>query len=134
MNRNASPGILVDTSVWVEFFNRPDRPEAAAVRQLLARDRVWLAGVVIAEIFHGVRGAAERDLLTTTFSALPFVTADRADWMAAGWTLHDLRSRGITVPVTDAILACLCLRHGLQMFTLDTHFDHFPDLARYRAS
>ena len=123
--------VLADTSVWIEFFNRPASIEATALRALIEHDRVVLAGVVIAEIIQGVRRKKEGTLLEATFSVLPFIGDDREDWTAAGRLLGDLRNKGVAVPVTDAILAQLCLRHELAIFTLDNHFDHFPKLKQY---
>ena len=124
--------VMVDTSVWVEFFNRPGNKIAHHVKILLERDKVCLAGVVLTEILQGVKGPEERKTLTETLSILPFIETDREDWIAAGWRLNELRAQGVTVPVTDAILAQLCLRYGIEIFTLDKHFDHFHDLRRYK--
>ena len=50
---------------------------------------------------------------------------ERGDWMAAGWSLGSLRRKGITVPLSDALIATLAERRALDVLTLDAHFDHF---------
>ena len=131
MKPEALPRVLVDTSVWIEFFNRPASAEATVLGELIEQDMVVLAGVVIAEIIQGVRSKEERELLEASLSVLPFIEDDREDWVSAGRLLAELRIRGIAVPITDAILAQLCLRHDLAIYTLDNHFDHFPKLKQY---
>ena len=124
--------VLLDTSIWIEFFNRPERPEALAVKELIEQDRAVLAGVILAELIQGARTKKERDLLAESLGILPFVETDREDWREAGVLLNDLRTRGFTLPLTDALLAQLCLRHHLAIFTLDKHFYHFRNLMRFR--
>lgn len=123
--------VLVDTSVWIEFFNRPLSREAQMVKELLEADRVALAGAVLTELIHGARSPKERELLARTLSILPFLEPDREDWLRAGFLLNDLRGRGLTLPVTDAILAQLCLRHRLALFSLDHHFNRIEGLLHF---
>ena len=131
MSPEAGPPVLVDTSVWVDFFNRPRSREAGAVRRLLAQDRVHLAGIVLTEMLESVRNPAERDLLASTFIALPFVMADRADWTMAGDIVRQLREGGAPVPIRDGLLAALCLNHRLRLFTRDPLFDSIAELPRF---
>jgi hypothetical protein len=43
--------LLVDTSYWIEHFNRPGTDGARAVEALIREDRAALAGVILAEHF-----------------------------------------------------------------------------------
>jgi hypothetical protein len=124
--------ILVDTSAWIEFWKRPDSPVAEAVEGLLREERVALAGVVVAEVLQGVKRREERDFIQEHFADLAFLEADRQDWTLTGWMLYSLRSKGINLPLTDALLAQLCLRHGVRLLSLDQHFDQIPELRRFR--
>ena len=124
--------VLIDTSAWVEFFNRPSGRIARSVKSLIELDKVCTAGVVLTEILQGTRNPKERKTLTESLIILPFVETEREDWIAAGWRLNDLRAKGITAPVTDAILAQLCIRHEIEIFTLDKHFNYFHNLKRYK--
>jgi len=124
--------ILVDTSAWIEFWKRPDSPVAEAVEELLREERVALAGVVVAEVLQGVKRREERDFIQAHFADLAFLEADRQDWTLTGWMLYSLRSKGINLPLTDALLAQLCLRHGVSLLSLDQHFDQIPELRRFR--
>ena len=42
--------VLIDTCIWVPFFNRPQSPEKKAVDALLDEDRGALIGPIVAEI------------------------------------------------------------------------------------
>ena len=122
---------LVDTSVWIEAFRGRDQRLRETVDKLLDQERVVLCGLVELELLQGFR-ADERALFASLFEALPYAEVDRQDWRAAGFLQAGLRSRGITIPATDALIAALCLRHDLSILTLDKHFDQIPQLRQFK--
>ncbi|MGH3146176.1 MAG: PIN domain-containing protein, partial [Rubrobacter sp.] len=56
----ANEPVLIDTSCWVEYFNRPGTEVAASVRAMIRDDRAALTGIVLAELSQGAQ--SERDL------------------------------------------------------------------------
>ncbi|MDY6849215.1 MAG: PIN domain-containing protein [Thermodesulfobacteriota bacterium] len=58
------------------------------------------------------------------FSTISYAEVDREDWEKAGNLLRKLRRRGVTVPLSDAIIAVVARKHGYAILTLDRHFDH----------
>ena len=126
---------MADTDAWIAFFrsNRgepPQRELADALAQLISEDRVVLCGVVELELLQGLR-EGERKALETALSALEFVPTSREDFQTAGELLGGLRRRGVTIPVTDGIIAAQCLRRGLVLLENDKHFAHIEGLQRY---
>jgi len=85
-----------------------------------------LVGPVLAELLQGMRNAKETDLLKTLLTTLPYLEIDRQDWHAAGQILQELRSRGVTIPLTDALIGMVAKRHDLRLLTIDRHFEHLP--------
>ncbi len=122
--------VLVDTSAWIAALRGDDPQVLKAVDRLLAQDRALFCQVVEMELLHGMRPKESHRLLSL-FGALPFLELDRQDWQAAGKLLNDLRSKGKNIPATDALIAVLCLRHGVLLLSLDAHFDRIPKLKRY---
>lgn len=48
--------VLVDTSVWIDFFNEHPSPEGRTLAQLIQdEDDILTCGVVLAEFFQGLR-------------------------------------------------------------------------------
>lgn len=123
--------VLVDTSVWIEYFNRPTSAEQAELMRLLDADAVSLAGVVLAELLQGAKTERERDLLRETLDALPLLPASRATWERVGDLAFRLRRSGRTVPLSDLLIASLAIEHENPVYTLDPHFDEIPDLPRH---
>jgi len=116
--------VLVDTSAWIDFFRRADGNVGDIVADPTERDRAILTGPVIAEILRGVRGSKEVGRLKTLLGSLPYVEVQRSDLEVAGKNLCELRSRGLTLALTDAVIATVALRCGLSILTLDKDFEH----------
>jgi predicted nucleic acid-binding protein len=120
--------ILVDTSVWVDALRGRDATTVAAVRELLLEDRVVTCDVVVAELRAGLR-RSERVRVLGLFGGLPRLAVDSRDWLEAGDLGAQLRAGGVTLPLTDLLIARVCLRHGHALFTSDEHFKRIPGLA-----
>lgn len=131
---SSAPRVLADTNVWIAYFRGERapaqvRPAAEALDALIVADRVVLCGVVEMELYAGLR-VGEREELEAQFAALPFVETAREDFRRAGQVLGALRGRGVTIPSPDALIAALCLRHGLTLLENDGHFGHVEGLER----
>ena len=96
----------------------------------LLEDRVQTGGVIVAELLQGCRSARERKPLQERLMALHYLEWGEEDWMTLGGTGSELRSKGVSVPLTDLIIALLALRHSSTILHRDRHFDlmarHLP--------
>jgi predicted nucleic acid-binding protein len=124
--------VLVDTSVWIEFFRRSGTDTARTISGLLEARRVVICGPVIAELIQGIRTEKERSAVLGDLDALPYVEPDRDDWIAVGWIQNELLKKGITVPLTDALIARLCIRYDFSIYSFDKHFRHFSRLKKFQ--
>jgi predicted nucleic acid-binding protein len=118
--------LLVDTSVWSLVLRRdgdPDRPEALALRAALERsDAIYVTGLILQEILQGFAGPKTRDRIIEHFAPLPCLVPERRDHVEAADLRNRCRRAGIQVGTIDALLAQLCIRHGLTMLTTDDDF------------
>lgn len=83
-----------------------------------------LCGVVVAELVQGFRGDRERKQLHSLLEVIPRLDTIEQDWDSAGSLMRQLREKGITVPLTDAIIAVVAKRNGIAVLTSDSHFRH----------
>jgi predicted nucleic acid-binding protein len=123
-----SVGSLVDTSVWIDFFRG-----VASVKELLTkligRDRVFTAGPVLFELLQGIKSREERGQVKEALLSVNFLEITPEDWEGAALIFRELRSKGITIPMTDLLLAQLAKAHDLEIISLDPHFDQIPGVA-----
>ena len=124
--------LLVDTSVWSLALRRDapaDLPEVQALEEALeSRELVVTTGLVLQELLQGFSGPRARDAILDRFNALPFLVPDRGDHIEAAGLRNQCRRSGTQVGTIDALLAALCLRHGLSILTTDADFRRIAEL------
>ena len=129
--------VVVDSGVWIDFFNGADAPEQAALRRLLSRGEATLVvpDLVLYEVLRGFR--YERDYLqaeTLMLSLDVEATSDPALARRAAVHYRSLRAVGITVrSAIDVLIATLCIDRGYTLLHRDRDFDAFADLRGLRA-
>ena len=123
-----STGIIVDTSVWIDFFNHPQSPITFHVQTLLRNRQVILVGMVLAELLQGIKTPKETRLVQQSLGKLPYLEMTRDDWQQAGELSAPLRRKGTTLPLTDLVIGAMAIKAGLEIFTVDPHFKKIPGI------
>ncbi len=123
--------VVVDTSVWVQFFRARGSPEHRALDSLLAKRGVMMVGPVLAEILQGARSQQEYADLHLQLSELPYIDETQETWARVGFLSSELRQRGLPVALLDLLIAALAIEHGHQVYTLDEHFQRIPGVDLY---
>jgi predicted nucleic acid-binding protein len=116
---------VVDTSVWIDFFNGAASDEVEALDQLLGHKNVIVGDLILAEVLQGFRSEADFDAARaalTNFETVSMVGAELATKSAANY--RRLRRRGVTVRKTiDMMIATWCIEHGHDLLYSDRDFD-----------
>ena len=128
--------LVVDSSVWIDFFNAVDEPAAQLLEQLLDRGEVRLVvpDLVLFEVLRGFRH--ERDLrqaraLLQSLSIEPIGGTEQA--LAAVDHYRSLRASGITVySAIDVLVASFCIERDYALLHRDRDFDAFEELRGLR--
>jgi hypothetical protein len=120
--------LFVDTSVWSLAFRR-EPPSAAGEAQALTRaieagELILTTGLVLQELLQGFSGPKSGAQILDRFDAIPLIVPDRTDHIEAAALRNRCRRAGIQAGTIDALLAQLCLRHGLTMLSADDDFRH----------
>ena len=128
--------LFVDTSVWSLALRRDppdDRPEVERLGHALDEgEGVFTTGLVLQELLQGFAGPRARDSILERFAALPLLVPDRQDHVRAAELRNACRREGFQVGTIDALLAELCMRHGLVMLTTDADFARIASLHELR--
>ena len=120
--------ILPDTCAWIDFFNGRDTPLAGSLAQALTNCEIVTCGVVMYELFQGIRSNKEYEVLRGAFSSLRYIEMDKGLWLAAAQISASLRKKGVTIPSSDIQIAAIALQHHLIILTIDQHFRQVPCL------
>jgi hypothetical protein len=124
--------VIADTSVWIEYLKGGDDAARNALRGLIRSEQVALVGVVLAELLQGCRTREESGSILAQVTALRFLESDFSAWRRTGELSASLRSAGITLPLSDVLIAAIALEHTCHVYSLDPHFEKIPGLSLYQ--
>ena len=123
--------ILIDTCIWVPFFNRPQSAEKKAVDALLEDDRAALIGPIVAEILQGIAREAQANYVASLLRGLRNLEIIWDDWPQAARLGRRLAADGHRLPLSDLVLGAISLRLDAEVYTSDPHFDLMVDVKRF---
>ena len=118
--------VLFDTCVWIDFLRFPDGRAGDLLAEALEDDTALLCGAITTELLQGAKSSKENKQLDLIFSSIESLPCDESLWHEAGLVLQKLRQQGITVPLTDALIAVIAKKHHVDVVTLDKHFKYLP--------
>jgi hypothetical protein len=119
--------IVVDTTVWVDFFNGRDAPHVDELVRLIGADEgVALTDVILTEVLRGIRSDKDHREVGTRLEAFDVLRLDTLDdFRRAADLYRTARRRGITVHKTiDCLIASVCIRESVALHHNDADFDH----------
>ena len=121
--------ILVDSSVWIDYFRSADTPQVALLDSLFGRSPLAVGDLIAAEVLQGVRGEREFKLVKKTLEAFDHVDLVGYDLaVKASENYRRLRAMGITVRKTiDTLIATRCIEDGLTLLHADKDFLPFAE-------
>lgn len=119
--------IVVDSSVWIDFFVGTATPQVEKLDSLLGSTRLAVGDLIIAEVLQGVRDEREFNLVRKTLESFTLVElAGKEVAIQAARNFRTLRRFGVTVRKTiDAIIATCCIERGFALLHSDRDFDAF---------
>jgi predicted nucleic acid-binding protein len=121
--------IVVDSSVWIDFFGCMSTPEVERLDGLLGVTPLVIGDLILVEVMQGFR--TDQDVATArqlfrSLALLPMLGGSNA-WKAAE-NVRQLRRKGITVRKTiDGIIATACIEANLPLLFSDRDFQPYVD-------
>jgi len=121
--------ILVDSSVWIDYFRGKATEQADRLDALLQSELLATGDLMLTEVLQGFRSDREFEQarrLLTSFDVVQLGGADIA--VHAARNFRKLRSKGISVRKTiDTIIATRCIQDGYSLLYSDRDFDAFVE-------
>ena len=117
--------ILVDTTVWIDFFAGRPRPHVATLEQLLQTgEDICICGIVLAEVLQGIRSDSEYTKTKDYFESLVFLPMTHATFLRSSQMYRALRKKGITIRTPlDCMIASVAIEHRVPLLHNDRDFD-----------
>jgi hypothetical protein len=115
--------ILVDSSIWIEFFRHPEAPVSLVLDHLLIHRLVCTTGLVKAEVVPGTQSPRDFRKLQRLFDALPSAPEREGFWTHLVRFRHRLQTKGVPgIGIPDLIVATVAIQNRKLVFTLDEDF------------
>lgn len=121
--------ILVDSSVWIDYFRGAFTPQAEKLDALLGSELLSVGDVILTEVLQGFTGDHDFEQARRLLTSLTIIDIGGQDIaIRAAQNYRTLRSRGVTIRKTiDTLIATRCIEDGLSLLYSDRDFDPFVE-------
>jgi len=119
--------VLVDSSVWVDFFNGSDTREVTRLDAILGAEPVAIGDLILLEVLQGFRSDRDFEAASELLASLTiYDLLGRRLALRAAQNYRSLRQRGITIRKSaDTIIATFCIAQGIPLLYSDRDFEPF---------
>jgi predicted nucleic acid-binding protein len=126
--------ILVDSSVWIDYFRRLRTPETDRLDALLGTDEVVIGDLMLTEVLQGFTRDGEFDTALRLMSPVPVIDIGGKDIaIQAAKNFRYLRTLGVTIRKTiDTLIATRCIEDDYALLFSDRDFEPFVEHLRLR--
>ena len=116
--------ILVDTSVWIDYFNGQKNRHTNKLDDLLSSQPVVIGDIILAEILQGFRKDADYHKAKEYFDSLACLTISNKNIaIKSAENFRYLRKRGITIrKTTDMLIGTFCIENNIPLLHNDKDF------------
>jgi hypothetical protein len=114
--------VLIDTSAWIEFFRKKNKPIFDRVAGYLRDQKASGSGIIRLELLRGAKSLKELTVIDELFSVIAVVDPRPESYRLAGQLGYSLAKKGHTLGVVDLLIAQVAIENGLKLLTLDNHF------------
>ena len=117
--------IVVDTSVWIDYFNGVASPHADLLDQLLSHERLVIGDIILTEVLQGFRRDTDFRQARTLLDTLEFrPMLGREVALLSAKNYRKLRRAGVPVRKTiDVMIGSFCIQNRHRLLHTDRDFD-----------
>jgi predicted nucleic acid-binding protein len=116
--------IIVDTSVFIDFFNgKINKLSKILIKSIETSEDICTCGLIMTEILQGIRSDKEYDRIKNILSGLLYLPITKNIFIHASSIYRTIRKHGKTIrsPI-DCIIAAICIEHEIELLHNDKDF------------
>ena len=121
--------LVVDTSVWIDYFNGIENPQTDFLHTVLNNTPILIGDLILAEVLQGFRHDPDFEKARRTLGR--FIQASMVSPALAVQSARNyrfLRQKGITVRKTiDSLIATYCIENEHELLHNDSDFDGYEE-------
>jgi predicted nucleic acid-binding protein len=121
--------LVVDTSVWVDYFNGVENPQTDFLHAVLDKTPILIGDLILAEVLQGFRHDPDFEKVRRALGKYTQVSmVSPALALESARNFRFLRQKGITVRKTmDSLIATYCIENDHELLHNDSDFDGYED-------
>ena len=128
--------ILVDSGVWIDFFNGTENTETDKLNEILGLEEVVIGDLILAEVLQGFRRDRDYKLakdVLTSLTGHDLIGKEMA--IKSANNFRKLSKKGITIKKTaNVIIATYCIENKIPLLFTDKDFTPFVENLRLRSA
>ncbi|MBM9575540.1 PIN domain-containing protein [Leptospira sp. 201903070] len=109
--------VLVDTSIWIEFFKR-NEPYFSELRDLIESSEVIVHEVIFGELLQGCKSKSEISFILDYWENLNTLTSENS-FLEAGKLSYEQKLKDKGVGLIDSVIINEATKRNLKLWTLD---------------
>ena len=119
--------ILVDSSVWIDYFRGTETPQTDALHAWLGIEPIAIGDLILAEVLQGFDSERDFKLAKAALTSCTVIELGGKEIaIQAARNFRTLRTLGITIRKTiDTIIATRCIADKHRLLYSDRDFDPF---------
>jgi hypothetical protein len=124
--------ILVDTSIWIDFFRGVDSPHRKKLHELIKEEAdICLCNVILTEILQGIKSDKEFAAIKEYLLCYPIYSLRNVNsYVEAAGLYRRCRQKGYLLHKTiDVLIAMVAIENELLLFHKDKDFDKIAKVA-----
>jgi predicted nucleic acid-binding protein len=116
--------VLIDTTVWVDFFNGRQLPHVSVLERLIKnREDICICGIILTEVLQGIRKKSEFQKTKELFTSMIFLPMPYSVFLGAAEIYRTLRRQGITIRNSvDCMIASVAIENDIMLLHNDRDF------------
>ena len=121
--------IMVDSSVWIDYFNGAENTETKFLDEFLSTDTICIGDLILTEVLQGFTSDRDFKVAREMLTELPvyqIMTPDLA--LVSAYNYRKLRKKGITIRKSvDNWIATFCIQNQIPLLFSDRDFDPYHE-------
>lgn len=119
--------ILVDSSVWIDYFKGTLTLQTEKLDRLLGRELLLTGDLILTEVLQGFAGERDFNIARKLLTSMTVVDLGGIEVaIQAAKNFRILRNLGVTVRKTiDTVIATRCIESGYELLHSDRDFEPF---------
>jgi len=122
--------VMVDTTVWIDFFKQRDTPHVGRLSEILEEEEdVFTTGFILQEVLSGIKKKKDREEVCSDFKQFILITPTVQTHVQAAEIFDGCLKKGFTVrkPV-DCLIAALAMEYDLPLLENDPDFKYISEV------